>query len=51
MAKRMMDLNPNSFRKLVATFLEANGRVSFLVFFFSVSLGALAPPPPRGGGG
>ena len=24
--KRMMDLNPNSFRKLVATFLEANGR-------------------------
>lgn len=26
MAKRMMDLNPNSFRKLVATFLEANGR-------------------------
>eukprot|EP00884_Botryococcus_braunii_P002250 jgi/Botrbrau1/12025/Bobra.0293s0002.1 len=26
MAKRMMDLNPNSFRKLVATFLEAQGR-------------------------
>lgn len=26
LAKRMMDLNPNSFRKLVATFLEANGR-------------------------
>lgn len=26
MAERMMDLNPNSFRKLVATFLEANGR-------------------------
>lgn len=26
MAQRMMDANPNSFRKLVATFLEANGR-------------------------
>jgi len=26
MAKRLMDTNPNSFRKLVATFLEANGR-------------------------
>lgn len=26
MAKRLMDMNPNSFRKLVATFLEANGR-------------------------
>jgi len=26
MAKRMMDLNPNSFRKIVANFLEANGR-------------------------
>jgi len=26
MAKRLMDSNPNSFRKLVATFLEANGR-------------------------
>ncbi len=26
MAKRMMDMNPNSFRKLVATFLEAQGR-------------------------
>jgi magnesium chelatase subunit H len=26
MAKRMMDLNPNSFRKLVSTFLEAQGR-------------------------
>lgn len=26
MAKRLMDANPNSFRKLVATFLEANGR-------------------------
>jgi magnesium chelatase subunit H len=37
MAKRMMDLNPNSFRKLVATFLEANGRVSYLfcLVFFS----------------
>lgn len=33
MAKRMMDLNPNSFRKLVATFLEANGRVSFFFFY------------------
>eukprot|EP00193_Tetraselmis_chui_P012881 CAMPEP_0177771118 /NCGR_PEP_ID=MMETSP0491_2-20121128/11369_1 /TAXON_ID=63592 /ORGANISM="Tetraselmis chuii, Strain PLY429" /LENGTH=1394 /DNA_ID=CAMNT_0019288541 /DNA_START=132 /DNA_END=4315 /DNA_ORIENTATION=- len=26
MAQRMMDANPSSFRKLVATFLEANGR-------------------------
>lgn len=26
MAARMMEMNPNSFRKLVATFLEANGR-------------------------
>ncbi|KAK9822197.1 hypothetical protein WJX81_002621 [Elliptochloris bilobata] len=26
MAKRLLDTNPNSFRKLVATFLEANGR-------------------------
>lgn len=26
MCKRLMDTNPNSFRKLVATFLEANGR-------------------------
>uniref|UniRef100_A0A061S850 magnesium chelatase n=1 Tax=Tetraselmis sp. GSL018 TaxID=582737 RepID=A0A061S850_9CHLO len=26
MAERLMELNPNSFRKLVATFLEANGR-------------------------
>lgn len=26
MSKRLMDLNPSSFRKLVATFLEANGR-------------------------
>jgi len=26
MADRLMDLNPSSFRKLVATFLEANGR-------------------------
>lgn len=26
MAKRLMETNPNSFRKLVATFLEANGR-------------------------
>jgi len=26
MAKRLLDANPNSFRKLVATFLEANGR-------------------------
>ncbi|KAI7837358.1 hypothetical protein COHA_008797 [Chlorella ohadii] len=26
MAQRLMDANPNSFRKLVATFLEANGR-------------------------
>ncbi len=25
-AQRLMDANPNSFRKLVATFLEANGR-------------------------
>jgi len=35
MAKRMMDLNPNSFRKLVATFLEANGRVSLSFFPFA----------------
>lgn len=26
MRKRLMDLNPNSFRKMVANFLEANGR-------------------------
>ena len=26
MQKRLMDMNPNSFRKMVATFLEANGR-------------------------
>lgn len=26
MQKRLLDTNPNSFRKLVATFLEANGR-------------------------
>ncbi|GMH44205.1 hypothetical protein BSKO_12139 [Bryopsis sp. KO-2023] len=26
MAQRLLDANPNSFRKLVATFLEANGR-------------------------
>merc|ERR1712057_29427 len=26
MSKRLMDTNPNSFRKLVASFLEANGR-------------------------
>ena len=26
MQKRLMDANPNSFRKMVATFLEANGR-------------------------
>ena len=26
MAARLMDANPSSFRKLVATFLEANGR-------------------------
>ena len=26
MAKRLMDANPNSFRKMVANFLEANGR-------------------------
>eukprot|EP00218_Dolichomastix_sp_CCMP3274_P016391 CAMPEP_0170142762 /NCGR_PEP_ID=MMETSP0033_2-20121228/8402_1 /TAXON_ID=195969 /ORGANISM="Dolichomastix tenuilepis, Strain CCMP3274" /LENGTH=1405 /DNA_ID=CAMNT_0010379135 /DNA_START=15 /DNA_END=4232 /DNA_ORIENTATION=- len=26
MAKRLMDTNPNSFRKMVANFLEANGR-------------------------
>ena len=26
MAQRLMETNPNSFRKLVATFLEANGR-------------------------
>lgn len=26
MAQRLLDTNPNSFRKLVATFLEANGR-------------------------
>ena len=26
MAKRLLETNPNSFRKLVATFLEANGR-------------------------
>ena len=26
MANRLMTANPNSFRKLVATFLEANGR-------------------------
>ena len=26
MAKRLLDLNPNSFRKMVAGFLEANGR-------------------------
>ena len=26
MAERLMQTNPNSFRKLVATFLEANGR-------------------------
>jgi magnesium chelatase subunit H len=26
MAARLLDANPNSFRKLVATFLEANGR-------------------------
>ena len=26
MSQRLMDANPNSFRKLVATFLEANGR-------------------------
>ena len=26
MAKRMMELNPNSFRKMVANFLEASGR-------------------------
>ncbi|CAI0375013.1 unnamed protein product [Linum tenue] len=26
MMKRLMDMNPNSFRKLVQTFLEANGR-------------------------
>lgn len=26
MAKKMMDLNPNSFRKMVANFLEASGR-------------------------
>jgi len=26
MSKRLMDMNPSSFRKLVATFLEANGR-------------------------
>ena len=25
-AQRLMNANPNSFRKLVATFLEANGR-------------------------
>lgn len=30
MAKRLMDANPNSFRKLVATFLEANGRGGFV---------------------
>ena len=35
MAKRMMELNPNSFRKLVATFLEANGRVSLSFGFFA----------------
>ena len=26
MQKRLMETNPNSFRKLVSTFLEANGR-------------------------
>jgi magnesium chelatase subunit H len=26
MPRRLLDANPNSFRKLVATFLEANGR-------------------------
>jgi magnesium chelatase subunit H len=26
MAKRLMDVNPSSFRKMVANFLEANGR-------------------------
>lgn len=26
MRKRLMETNPNSFRKMVATFLEANGR-------------------------
>merc|ERR1712159_596819 len=26
MCKRLMETNPNSFRKLIATFLEANGR-------------------------
>lgn len=26
MAQRLLDANPSSFRKLVATFLEANGR-------------------------
>lgn len=26
MCKRLMETNPSSFRKLVATFLEANGR-------------------------
>jgi magnesium chelatase subunit H len=26
MRKRLMDTNPNSFRKLLQTFLEANGR-------------------------
>jgi magnesium chelatase subunit H len=26
MAKRMMELNPNSFRKMVSNFLEASGR-------------------------
>ncbi len=26
MQKRLLETNPNSFRKLVATFLEANGR-------------------------
>ena len=45
MAKRMMELNPNSFRKLVATFLEANGRVSFLLLFFPLAVPALVPRP------
>lgn len=57
MAKRLMDVNPNSFRKMVANFLEANGRGYWETseenlqrlreLYMEVRAAPPSPPPPH----
>jgi CobN/Magnesium Chelatase len=51
MAARLMEANPNSFRKLVATFLEANGRGYWCVTVWCWDVGrdqgAVCTHPPH----